>query len=354
MVDWSLFDVERYFERSYAGAEGLTFADGTVPRVMPVATARGCVFKCTFCHYVFWDDPYRYRSPASILAEIERNITEYGATYINFWDDLSFGSLRQAEMLADAILESGLQFNWNAAVRVDLFGNPKHTYERRLSVARKFREAGCLNLGFSLESGSQDILDMMNKRIQVEYFTEQIQILKQVGITSSTSVVFGYPIETPETIQQTFDMCLEAGVYPSIGYLLPLPYTGMYAYAREHGFITDEDRYLDSITERQDLCLNMTQLSDDDVMRHIKDGAAQLNEMLELGLSKERLIKTGGYRNHLKATAQGEPKPPIDPDNMRRNQNDVSFNYSQAVFDNDLAVENQPVAVKLGRRVKPD
>ena len=335
IIDWSRFNIARYFERSYIGAEGLV--SDIAARVMPVVSARGCVFKCTFCHYVFWDDPYRYRSPANILNEIRRNIDTYGANYINFWDDLSFGSLKQAERLADAIIASGLKFNWNAAVRVDLFGNPKHPYAKRREVAEKFKAAGCLNLGFSLESGNREILDMMDKRIEPEYFFDQIQILKDAGITCSTSVVFGYPIETPETIRETFDQCLQAGVYPSIGFLLPLPYTGMYKYAKDHGFITDDDAYLDSITERQDLCLNMTKMRNEEVMGLIKEGAANLNTMLELGLTEDRLIKTGGYRNHTKATARSA-RPLLDPENLKRNENDVSFNYSQATFSNDLAL----------------
>lgn len=337
VIDWDLFNVGKYFEKSYAGAEGLVFDDGYRPKVMPVTSARGCVFRCTFCHFVFWDDPYRYRSPQSILGEIGRNIDKYGANYINFWDDLSFGSLRQAERLADAIIASGLKFNWNAAVRVDLFGNPKYPYSRRRDIAEKFKEAGCLNLGFSLESGSQDILNMMNKKIEAAYFYDQVEILRDVGITSSTSVVFGYPIETPETIRETFAMCLKAGVYPSIGFLLPLPATGMYQYAKEHGHITDDDAFLDSITERQDLCLNMTSMTDAEVMSLIKEGASELNRMLELGLSDATLIRTGGYRRHTKKTAS-ENRPLLDPDNLKRNENDVSFNYSQATFSIDLGV----------------
>lgn len=340
IIDWDDFAKDKYFAKSYAGAEGLAFEDGFVPKVMPVVTARGCAFKCTFCHYVFWDDPYRYRSPENILAEIRRNIETYGANYINFWDDLSFASLNQAERLADAIIESGLKFNWNAAVRVDLFGNPKHTYERRKLVAEKFLRAGCLNLGFSLESGNQEILDMMNKHVEAEYFFEQIQILKEVGITCSTSVVFGYPIETKETIKETFDQCLTAGVYPSIGYLLPLPATGMYEHAKIHGHIVNDDAYLDSITERQDLCINMTKMTNEEVMGHIKKGAAELNEMLQLGLSGDKLIKTGGYRNHTKKTGT-TVKPLIDPENMKRNENDVSFNYSQVKFYNNNLKQRQ-------------
>ena len=181
-----------------------------------------------------------------------------------FWDDLSFASLPQAERFADAIIESGLKFFWSAAVRVDLFGNPKHDFGRRLLVAEKFKEAGCLSLGFSLESANKEILEMMNKKIEAQYFLNQVEVLNQVGITSMISVVFGYPIETRDTINETFDMCKSAGIYPSMGYLLPLPSTGMYDYALKNGYITNEDKYLDLITERQDLCLNMTKMSDDE------------------------------------------------------------------------------------------
>jgi anaerobic magnesium-protoporphyrin IX monomethyl ester cyclase len=341
LVDWDLFDIEKYFSKSdHMAALGIAFDKTNAPRHMPVATARGCAFKCTFCHYVFWNDPFRVRTPENILKEIKRNISKYGATYISFWDDLSFSTLRQAEEIADAILDSGLKFNWNATIRADLFGHPGKSYDKRKAVAQKLRESGCLNLGFSLESGNQKILDMMKKHMTTDHFISTVKILKEVDIVSNTSVVLGYPIETKESIQETFDMCLRAGVYPSIGYLLPLPATVMYGYAKDHGFITDEDAYLDSITERQDLCLNMTALADEEIMFSIQSGARQLNKSLELGLSEQQLIKTGGYRNQDKKTAKNI-NGPIDPDNLKRIENDVSFNYSQALFDIDLRKRTQ-------------
>ncbi len=340
MINWELFDVQKYIDTSdHAYAEGIVIKENDPIVVMPVTTARGCAFKCTFCHYVFWNDPYRHRSPESILQEVKRNMDLYGANYINFWDDLSFASLKQADQLADAILESGLKFNWDAAIRVDLFGHPRFTYEKRLAVAKKFKESGCKHVSFSLESGNQEILDMMNKKIEVNYFTEQSKLLNEVGITTTTSVVFGYPLETPETIQQTFDMCLEAEVYPSIGYLLPLPYTVMYDYAKKHGHITDEDSYLDAITERQDFCLNMTQMTDEEVMGYIKEGAMKLNQMLGIGLASDHLVKTGGYRKHTKKTATQESRPLLDPENLKRNENDFSVNYSKAVFSDDMRTQ---------------
>jgi radical SAM superfamily enzyme YgiQ (UPF0313 family) len=335
MINWEYFNVEKYFTKSYSNADGLIFDNDEIPRTMPVVSARGCVFRCTFCHFVFWDDPYRYRSAKNIVNEIRRDIDKYNVNFVNFWDDLSFSSLKQVERLADEILNSNLKFYWNAAIRTDLFGNQKFSYEDRLNIAKKMKLSGCVNVGYSLESGNQEILDMMNKKVKTEYFIEQADILKEAGITSSVSVVFGYPPETEESIKETFDLCLQVGVYPSIGYLLPLPSTGMYKYAIENGYITNEDAYLDAITERQDFNLNMTDLTQDKIESLIKKYASELNTQLDLGLKDGSLIRTGGYmyqKKQSKANPKPEPKPLLDPESMKRNENDFSFNYSQAVF----------------------
>lgn len=318
IINWEYFDVESYIKKGSQAA--LDIGTKEEIRAMPIVTARGCVFRCTFCHFVFVDDPYRYRSPADIVTELRRNIELYNINYFFFWDDLSFASLNQVERLADAILESGLKFHWSAAVRTDLFGNPKHSYEKRLRLAKKCKEAGCVGMGFSLESGNQEILDMMDKHVKVEYFQAQTEMLAKVGIISQTSVVFGYPQETRETIKETFDMCAQANVYPSIGFLLPLPKTPMYEYAKEHGFIDDDDQFLDSITERQDICINLTKIPEEDVMNIILEEAEILQGKLDLEL--KGAIKTGGYREHSNKDKQ-----------IKRKQNDVTFNYSDTEFE---------------------
>jgi radical SAM superfamily enzyme YgiQ (UPF0313 family) len=324
LIDWDFFDVSRYLAKSSGAAFG---DDNENTVVMPVSTARGCAFKCTFCHYVFWNDPYRTRDSANIMQEIKRDIEKYGATYFNFWDDLSFASLPQVERIVDAILESGLQFKWDAAIRSDLFGKTKWSYQKRLKLAKKMRQSGCVSVGYSLESGNNEILKMMQKHIKPEYFREQIKLLKEAEIVSNTSVVFGYPIETKETIKETFDMCLESGIYPSIGFLLPLPATGMYEYAKEHDFITDEDAFLTSITERQDICLNMTQLSDQEILAEIDTHAKNLNAKLDLNLKADALIKTGGYKDHTNVKKQLDKE-----DKLRRKENDLSLGYGDVTF----------------------
>jgi len=342
-IDWSPFDVEQYIQK----AETMPDKDDSPEemRSMPVVTARGCAFKCTFCHYVFWDDPYRNRTPKSILTEIKHLMEKYNVNYIHFWDDLSFASAIQVEKLCDEIIASGIKFKWIASVRVDLFSRARLSDEDALKVAKKMKDAGCYSVGFALESGNKEILKMMNKEIEVDAFYKTVYILKQAGIISQTSVVFGYPIETKETIKETFDQCLKAGLYPSIGFLLPLPYTVMYDYAKANGFITDEDKFLESITERQDICLNMTKMSDEEIMNEIKIGAAKLNEMLDVGLTEDTYIKSKGYKSQrvdkeLEAPIETNAasfddksgRSRLNPKKIKRIRNDVSFNYSQTDF----------------------
>jgi len=340
-VDFSFFEVEKYIQK----AETMPDKDDKPEemRSIPLVTARGCAFKCTFCHYVFWNDPYRNRSPESIIAEIKDRMEQYNVNYIHFWDDLSFASAIQAEKFCDAVIKSGLKFKWMATIRVDLFARARLSAEDSLRVAKKMKQCGCYAAGFALESGNKEILKMMNKKIDVDDFYKTVYILKKVGIIPQISVVFGYPIETIETIKETFDQCLKTGIYPSIGFLLPLPYTVMYDYAKANGFITDEDAYLDSITERQDICVNMTKLSDETIMNEIEIGAKKLNKLLKVGLEGDSLIKTKGYKNQrINKTLEVPQEQNIaslgnksteNTKKMKRNRNDVSFNYSQTNFE---------------------
>jgi len=112
-----------------------------------------------------------------------------------------------------------------------------------------------------------------------------------------TSLVLGYPQETPETIRKTFDCCIENRIYPSAGYLLPQPGSGMYDYAVENGFIEDEEEYLLKMGDRQDLRLNMTRMSDEDIEMEVLEGLKRCNEALNIGLDDDQLIKTLFYRS---------------------------------------------------------
>jgi anaerobic magnesium-protoporphyrin IX monomethyl ester cyclase len=291
--DWDLFDAEAYIRNTSA-----TLDDPLPPlprdqiRVMPINTARGCPFQCTFCYHSFRGEKYRWRSAASIVAEMRARHERYGINLFLFHDELTFFSLAQAEAFADALLSSGLRVWWHADCRSGLFREEAH-----LGVARKLQRCGCLSLGFSLESASAEILKWMNKRATPAEFTRQVEILRRAGIVSLTSIVLGYPNETAETIHATMDCCIASGIYPSAGYLLPQPGTPMYAYARERGYITDEEEYLLRLGDRQDLRLNLTEMPDEQLRDTVEREMARCSRELGLDLVPEKLIKTGRYRS---------------------------------------------------------
>ena len=174
--DWELFDIQTYLAdtkkhppKTFGGVSHVWFYKPEDAVAMPVNTARGCVFKCTFCHYVYWHDPYRQRSAQNVLAEIKQNQKKYGANFFNFWDELTFHKIGPAEKFVDELIKADLKVHWTCSIRADLMGRDVDNKgkpiprETRLNLAKKFVQAGCTTVNFSLESGSDEILEAMNR-----------------------------------------------------------------------------------------------------------------------------------------------------------------------------------------------
>jgi radical SAM superfamily enzyme YgiQ (UPF0313 family) len=301
--DWDLFDIEKYLKiGNKHGASQAWFFSPEKTIAVPINTARGCVFKCTFCHYVFWHDPYRHRSAENIIAEMKLNIKKYNVNFFNFWDELSFHKIGPADKFLDELIAADLKVHWTCAIRADLMGktedkagNPIPRIER-LNLAKKFVKAGCVSAGYSLESGDDEILSQMNKRIKSSYFEEQVAICREANLITNTSIVLGYPQETKETIDRTMSKLEKLNVYPSAGFLLPLPETGMWKHAIENGYIKDIDHYLCQITERQDFSLNMTKMDEREFRSYTLGWLEKLNK--KFGNNLKDVMKTGGYDKH--------------------------------------------------------
>ncbi len=290
-IDFSLFDSEIYIENGKEQVSNPIPIPRQEVRMLPINTARGCIGKCTFCYHAFQDKPYRTRSPQSITAEAAHLIDKYQINYLGFSDELTFYNKKQTLRFVETIIDSGLKFFWMADCRAGLFDS-----EEDLWIIDKMRQAGCHGLAYSLESADPTILKAMNKKITVEQFSKQTQLIRRAGLPVWTSLVFGYPQETPETIARTFDVCIKNGIYPSSGYLLPQPGSVMYDYALEHGFVDDEEEYLMGLGDRQDLYLNMTRMPNEDLVHLVQLGAKRCNEALNVGLADDELIKTLHYR----------------------------------------------------------
>ena len=122
--DWELFDVQHYLKKGIKhGASHSWFYPKDKAITMPVNTARGCVFKCTFCHYVFWHDPYRHRSAENVIAEIKIIKENMEQIFLIFGTNYHFTKIGPAEKkILDKLIEADLKIHFTCAIRADLMG----------------------------------------------------------------------------------------------------------------------------------------------------------------------------------------------------------------------------------------
>ncbi|HJJ48787.1 MAG TPA: radical SAM protein [Methanocorpusculum sp.] len=276
-VDYSLFDMEKY----------IPFMTESIKppmppleplRVITINTARGCINKCSFCYQVFREEKYRRRSMESIMREVQKVIEEYHVNYISFKDDLTFYSKAVLEEFVDWKEKLGLEFYWEGLIRGDLFHS-----EDDLPLLKRLTDNGCWVLFYSLESSNPEILKAMRKHVNLEQFKKQTHILKKAGIHVATSLVIGYPQETVETIEDSFNVCRSLDLPISVGYLLPQPKTEIYDYAVKNGYITDIEDYLLKMGDRQDFRFNLTQIPDDILVKTVEDNVERCTLVYDKG-----------------------------------------------------------------------
>lgn len=298
--DYDIFETERYIKKSHLHVSGWEFIKAERHEIvaLPVNTARGCPFHCSFCYHAFQEKQYRHRSPANICDEIEllqkKYKGGYKAMHVDFWDELTFYSAKTTEQFLDMIVDRGLKFSWLASMRADLLSRQKP--ERARAVIKKFAAAGAIGASYAMESGNAEILTAMNKLNTTDDFIKQTKYFHEAGLPVYASIVLGYPQETEKTIAETFAVLKEARVYPSVGFLQPMPGTPMHAQAMSMGLIKDEEQYLLGMGDRQDLRVNMTGMDPDHMQEVVKKHLIALNRDLNMGLAEDRLIKTGIYR----------------------------------------------------------
>lgn len=163
-------------------------------RVASILSSRGCSYRCIFCHNSWRVNPVRFNSAERVISEIKQLIDVYGAEAVFFMDDNPLANKPRLREICRIMIEDKLDIIWacNAtANHIDL------------ETAQLIREAGCVELVFGWESGSQKILDVLEKRTTVEGNTQAIKICKRAGLMVTGSLMIGNPTETPEDVKAT-------------------------------------------------------------------------------------------------------------------------------------------------------
>ncbi len=158
-----------------------------------VSTARGCPFNCSFCVVPFYyGRKVRYRQVEEVMAELKA-VSKY-VDEIFFHTDLFTFHKDYVLRLCRAMEQEDLRLNWICNSRVD-------TFDR--DMARAMKRSGCWMVSFGVESGSQKILDLCDKRITLDQSRRAVAAAREEGLISIGHFVLGFPGETRQTLHAT-------------------------------------------------------------------------------------------------------------------------------------------------------
>ncbi len=207
---------------------------------LPVAhmvVIRGCPYQCSFCsNNSVFGRTIRARSPKKVVEEISFLIDEYGIKEISFWDDMMTTNKKWMNEFCEQILENKLNITWTCYARADSVNK---------ELLRTMADAGCWNIFFGFESGSQKLLDNLNKGVTLEQIRNANKWCKEVRIEVRASFMIALPGETPGLAQTTINFAKELSPeYAQFCITTPYPGTKLFAEAKKWGTLSyDYSKY---------------------------------------------------------------------------------------------------------------
>jgi anaerobic magnesium-protoporphyrin IX monomethyl ester cyclase len=187
----------------------------------PVLSSRGCPQRCTFCDRAVFGNRYRHFSDEYLLDWMLHLHGRYGIRHLVFVDDQFAASRSRLIGFCEKILKKGILLSWNCDARVD-------SVDRQLLPLMK--KAGCWMISYGIESGSQEILDGVQKGITLDQVKQAVHWTKEAGIRTKGLFMIGYPEETEKTLEETLAFLLRLPLdEANLSFLTPYPGTELYA-----------------------------------------------------------------------------------------------------------------------------
>ncbi|MEW6617669.1 MAG: B12-binding domain-containing radical SAM protein [Patescibacteria group bacterium] len=192
---WELFPLENYWKLGYA------HAPLTGKKYLPLLTSRGCTFQCGFCVIPFTNQrKWRPRSAKNVVDEIEYMANKFEVMEFHLEDLNPTIDKRRIQEISTEILKRNLNITWKIGS-----GTKIETVDREtLTIMAK---SGCTFLSFSPESGSLKVLKKMNKPFNHELALDLVRHMNALHITTQACFVLGYPGETEQDRQLTYEYC---------------------------------------------------------------------------------------------------------------------------------------------------
>ncbi|HEX6303382.1 MAG TPA: radical SAM protein [Anaerolineales bacterium] len=204
---------------------------------MNMATTRGCPFHCNWCAKPIWGQRYNVRSPENVVAEMNWLQENYEPDHVWFVDDIFGLKPGWVSRFSELVEAQDVKIPFKCLDRVDLL--------LRDGEVESLKQAGCQIVWVGAESGSQKILDAMDKGTRVEQIYAAAQKLKLAGIQVGFFLQFGYPGEERADIDMTLKMvrdCQPDDIGMSVSY--PLPGTKFFASVKKQ--LGSQQNWVDS------------------------------------------------------------------------------------------------------------
>lgn len=199
-------------------------------RHMPIIASRGCPFNCAFCGaHDQWERKWRSLSPKELVDRMEFFKNKYKIDYFRFYDALFIGNEEKINEFCDLLDVRKLNVNFRIDIRVG-------TKEQLL---KRLKEVGCKIVGFGVESGSNKILKITNKRITREQTIETINLCRKLGYWTIGFFMVSFPEETFDDVEQTKSL-IKYFDRVNIQYFKIHPNTIFYERFKQNGDMTDE------------------------------------------------------------------------------------------------------------------
>jgi len=223
--------MENLDELTFPDKTAVIFPERYLPWDMGVmVTSRGCPFECAFCGAQnIWGRKVRCRSIDNIIAEIKEIISRYNTKQIFFWDDTFNLDRKRLMALCQRLIDERIGISWRCTARPDLLDE---------ELLRIMKQAGCGSIDIGIESGSDRILQSINKGYTLEQIFHGIELIRRSGINFNAFFMIGFPDETEEDIQKTFDLMKRKEMGTLIlSIFTPYPGTKLYQRADDLGLI---------------------------------------------------------------------------------------------------------------------
>ncbi len=205
-----------------------------------LALTRGCAGNCTFCGSPkFWNRKVRFHSPQYFVNQLEM-LYQRGVRFFYVSDDTF--TMREDDVIeiCKKIIEKNLNISWAAISRVNYISD---------AMLYQMRKAGCIQISYGIESGSEKIRELLNKKITTEQIKRAFSLTTRYGILARAYFIYGCPGENDETVQETIDLILEIKPLSVIFYILDVfPGTALYDEFMEKFGLT-EDIWLNRIED---------------------------------------------------------------------------------------------------------